>query len=643
MHGPPPVPPRSTKPSVVALCSRSTTPKPGTPFPPGQWPTPELPLHPIGRYSVCSTQPFTSDTIQSALDSLGASSTLYLPPSSVWNIINPVLLHEHQELATWGYPTDDKQMAHLEAGRDCYPHIINARAKSGARLRNVLVDGNRERYGHEPKCGVMLQFGNRATDQVAIDRCIIRHPRHWSCVQGFEGSQNVRITNNRVGPAGIGADIVQGQWADGISFAGANGLVAGNEIIDATDGAIVVFGAPGTLITSNTIVARERLALGAINMVDWAPHDGNYTQTRVIQNTIITQGTAGYIKIGIGQGPSVWWTKKPSDPKINRGAIVANNLIDSQDIGLGQGSVGYGFAVASDVKDWICVGNVSSNTVRYEGDITKSLPTPIVAPGPFVHDVPQAMLRFADSGRTSTDEKDIHQKVCVVLQPEFLHGRGRIQHLISISPGPSRVLSYQPGQFKLAKGDIITLNGAVLACELDGVVRVRERRGNGAGAVLWEGGPGNQTFSSNYYLTYSEGGKLYISTGDVLQVCFDFIPHMPIHAPPGRDMDVAPILVFSDIIPHLSTTTPASSILFASSYAFPHFRAFHGGQVIARTLLYGNSQRTILYTLNPYCQFVVYGARNHRYAYQASPWLGPFPRTRHNGSGRLYGPPLIPE
>jgi hypothetical protein len=351
--------------------------------------------------------------------------------------------------------------------------------------------------------------------------------------------------------------------------------------------------------------------------------DGNYTQTRVIQNTIITQGAAGYIKVGIGQGPSVWWTKKPSDPKVNRGAIVANNLIDSQDIGLGQGSIGYGFAVASDVKDWVCVGNMSSNNVRYEGDITKSLPTPIVAPGPFVHDVPEAILRFADSGRTSNNEMDQNRNV--VLQPEFRHSRGRIQFLISISPGPSRVLSYQPGQFKLAKGDIITLNGAVLAYELDGIVRVRERRGNGIGAVLWEGGPENETFSSDHYLTYSEGGKLYISTGDVLQVFFDFIPHMPIHAPPGRDMDVAPVLVFSDIIPHLSTTTPASSILFASSYAFPHFRAFPGGQVIARTVLYGNSQRTVLYTLSPYCQFVVLRGKKSQMHVPSLPLAWPVP------------------
>jgi hypothetical protein len=62
-----------------------------------------------------------------------------------------------------------------------------------------------------------------------------------------------------------------GQWADGISFAGFDGLVAGNLIMDATDGAIVVFGAPGSLITSNTIITRTRSCLGGICMGDYKP------------------------------------------------------------------------------------------------------------------------------------------------------------------------------------------------------------------------------------------------------------------------------------------------------------------------------------------------------------------------------------
>ena len=46
-------------------------------------------------------------------------------------------------------------------------------------------------------------------------------------------------------------------WADGISFAGSDGLIAGNLIVDATDGQIVIFGAPGTLVENNTITVQN--------------------------------------------------------------------------------------------------------------------------------------------------------------------------------------------------------------------------------------------------------------------------------------------------------------------------------------------------------------------------------------------------
>lgn len=344
-----------------------------------------------------------------------------------------------------------------------------------------------------------------------------------------------------------------------------------------------------------------------------------------MHNTILTQGVAGYIKVGIGQGPSVWWSPNPSDAKINRGAIVSNNLIDSQDIGLGQGSIGYGFAVASDVKNWICTGNVSAERVRYEGDITNSLPTPNVAPGPFVHDVPHSEVRFLESPIIPQSDTNLYKGKSVILQPEFLQGRGRIKFLISISPGASRVLTYQPGKFQLAKGQMICLQGAVLTYERDGMLRVREQLGSETGAVLWEGGPGNHTVPANSYLTYSTGGKICISTDDVSQVYYDFMPHMPLHAPPGDDTGMAATLVFSDTNPHLSITTPASSVLFSSSYAIPHFRAFAGGQVIARSYLYGNSQRTILYTLSPYCQFVVLRSKRSQVGVPALPLAWPAP------------------
>jgi hypothetical protein len=48
----------------------------------------------------------------------------------------------------------------------------------------------------------------------------------------------VRITNNKIGPAGVGWDLEEFRWADGISYASSDGLIAGNLITDTTDGAI---------------------------------------------------------------------------------------------------------------------------------------------------------------------------------------------------------------------------------------------------------------------------------------------------------------------------------------------------------------------------------------------------------------------
>lgn len=36
----------------------------------------------------------------------------------------------------------------------------------------------------------------------------------------------------------MGSDLAEFRWADGISYAGSDGLVAGNLVVDATDGAI---------------------------------------------------------------------------------------------------------------------------------------------------------------------------------------------------------------------------------------------------------------------------------------------------------------------------------------------------------------------------------------------------------------------
>jgi parallel beta-helix repeat protein len=78
-------------------------------------------------------------------------------------------------------------------------------------------------------------------------------PRSWSCLHIAEGGllcNNVTVQNNDIGPCG--SQVFQ-QWADGISVSCRSSLIRNNMVNNPTDGGIVLFGAPGTLVTNNTI------------------------------------------------------------------------------------------------------------------------------------------------------------------------------------------------------------------------------------------------------------------------------------------------------------------------------------------------------------------------------------------------------
>lgn len=179
----PPIPPRPYPPTSdprPPMIPTSSRPRPsldpsssraGALYSPGTYPTPELPLYPLAKHRTLepsSPDDCTAATIQAALDELGPSSTLYLPPRTVWKLEKPIVLQDYQEIATLGYPPHEGEMALLEALEDCRPHLIHALDKSGIRIRNIIFEGNKEKYGWDKEGGVMLQLGGgRAHNQVS--------------------------------------------------------------------------------------------------------------------------------------------------------------------------------------------------------------------------------------------------------------------------------------------------------------------------------------------------------------------------------------------------------------------------------------------------------------------------------------------
>lgn len=234
-------------------------------------------------------------------------------------------------LPTVGNPTGATRATIRVTGSDqaCAIYGVQAGADR-AILRNVQVDGARPALGRSSEGLALIEMGGNTQGQqitsirayecvpfhparlfTATDRHALR-PRGWTALHTAEGTNLVcsgmLVSGNQIGPAGSstfpnrpprrdhGARrstlsicrtercclFCAGQppptnnqfpddasWADGISHACKSSQVLNNLITDVTDGGIVIFGAPGSLVQGNTINSVSRQLLGGINMVDW--------------------------------------------------------------------------------------------------------------------------------------------------------------------------------------------------------------------------------------------------------------------------------------------------------------------------------------------------------------------------------------
>ncbi|KAI0776175.1 pectin lyase fold/virulence factor [Trametes elegans] len=315
-----------------------------------------------------------TDRLNTLLNSSGPGYTLPLCPGVQYFIQAPVLFAaENQEISTVGYPTGDERATLVVAGpvADGQGHTTAVDGTcancSGVKLRNIQVNGTRA--GAAPTSGgANIEMGGSNTGQL-VEHVRSFDPRSWSCLHVAEGAfacSGVTVQNNDIGPCG--SDRFQ-EWADGISVSCMNSVVRNNLVNNPTDGGIVLFGAPGTVVENNTIWVETMTLLGGINMVDYDPWNGNYTNT-VVRNNLIKGGFAtepaeggdtkgvndedAIVKIGIAIGPRTWFGDRYFNNVSQSGTVLNNNLT---------GAFGYGVAISSatnfTVQGNILVGNTS--------------------------------------------------------------------------------------------------------------------------------------------------------------------------------------------------------------------------------------------------------------------------------------------
>jgi len=315
-----------------------------------------------------------TDRLNIALNSSGPGFVLQLCPNAQYMIQAPILFAApNQEISTVGYPTDDTRATLVVSGPVAngqgHTNAVDGTCPncSGVILRNIQINGTR--LGASPTGGgANIEMGGPNSDQL-IEYVRSYDPRSWSCLHVAEGGllcNNVTVQNNDIGPCG--SDVYQ-QWADGISISCRSAIVRNNLVNDPTDGGIVLFGSPGTLVENNTIWVTNSTLLGGINMVDVLPWGGNYTGTVVHNNTIIggfaTDSDSAYqhdganvddviVKVGIAIGPQTWFVDF-FGANVSFSGTVLNNILT--------GAFGYGIAVTSavnfTVENNVLLGNTS--------------------------------------------------------------------------------------------------------------------------------------------------------------------------------------------------------------------------------------------------------------------------------------------
>ena len=286
---------------------------------------------PLPSSTITCLDSSVNDTVITSLFYYGGANTVInLCASAQISLTNAVFFWgTGQTLQTVGLPTGSTRATLTVTGQNQTCAIYGAQAGNDyATLQNVIINGNRPAMGIYASGLASIELGgNNAGHKVT--NIWSYEPRAWSAMHMIEGTNLAcsasTVTNSQFGPCGhapSGADQFRrmkrmtrqskrdtgtyspGEWADGISMACQGSTVSGNTITDATDGAIVVFGAPGSSITGNHIIAESRNLLGALNGVDFGPFNGEYTGTVVSGNTVDARNAM--IKTGIALGPLAW-------------------------------------------------------------------------------------------------------------------------------------------------------------------------------------------------------------------------------------------------------------------------------------------------------------------------------------------------
>jgi hypothetical protein len=291
-------------------------------------------------------------SINSALDRPGA--TVMLCPGAVIHLTNPIVFsNDNQTLCTKEEGEDSTMTrATIIVDDSSVATAVSMSGVSYATLKNVIVDGNRRKFGAitlQRYAGGLIDAGGDTAHGQHIIGVDAFDPRTWTCLRVMPGSPGARckgivVENNHFGQAGS-----VDHPADGISYACKEGTIRENTIEDVTDTGIELTGAPRTIVRDNVVRSLKRRMRVGISMSSVEPFGGDYTDTIVRANLVDAGGAM--IDVGLAMGSKIFGCRlsDEEETRVVFGGTVINNTLTGD-------FMGYGYAV-SGVRDWNVVEN----------------------------------------------------------------------------------------------------------------------------------------------------------------------------------------------------------------------------------------------------------------------------------------------
>jgi hypothetical protein len=333
----------------------------------------------------------SSSQLQSLINATPSGGTVWLAQHAVVFVDSTIDLKQGVTLATWGSPSPRAYARQARLARTVRFAGPMIQLRPNSKLRNVWITGQRGVLGYNVQANNVYIPGGSGTE-VSNNR-----------IENSAGGTNLLAYGTAEGlPCGgttlrfnlvtaYGSSHYNNLWSDGFTVACENALIEANEILDATDVAVVLFRSYPAIQRSkvrlNTILNAGNSSYGGLVFDGWqGTYQADFTGAEFSENTIwsgpyahydiaLSLGTRGWFgnATGMGEGGAMF-NNTSGESKINvdlgiavsgmLDAYVQGNTLDTTHVN-SSSCPGYDIAVASSVG-W---GSGSIQTPWVDADV----------------------------------------------------------------------------------------------------------------------------------------------------------------------------------------------------------------------------------------------------------------------------------